>query len=96
MRERQIRAGYRLRLGRSWKIKNGSERADTLYFDNIRDAPKDKAYRLSSTDVIDLHEFLGRFIQKHIKKSNHILSAESRAHARAIERNMLTLESRKP
>lgn len=63
-----------------------------LFFSNIMWSHKDKI-RLRDKQILELHEWLSRYINTYIHKTPDELTASSRAHARAIIRNVNKIEA---
>lgn len=84
--QRKIKAGYRFRAARPFQ-KSG------LYFEYILDHPKD-GYRINDKDVVEIRDFLSRYINYHIKQIDTELTKDIRAKARAIERAANKIESK--
>lgn len=82
---KKIKAGFRFRVPRK-------DEKQGLYFDNIMWDSMDR-YKISDINAIEIRDWLSRYINKYIYKSDTNLTVESKAHARAIIRNQDKIES---
>ncbi len=86
---RKLRDGYRFRhYSANYGKKPG------LYFENIM-SPSGSGRRLHEKEIVEIRDWLSRYINKHITQKPRQLEVEARAHARAILRAVDEIEAKK-
>lgn len=89
MTSKHIRFGYRFRhYGEQYGKKPG------LYFENIM-GPSGNGRRLSDNDIVDIRDWLSRYINRYIHKKPTNLTVEARAHSRSVLRLLDEIEAKR-
>lgn len=86
---RKIKEMWQFRhFGPSYKTKKPG-----LYFGNCGSISKDAWSRISEKDVVEIRDWLSRYINEHQLKNPHPLAPEMRVKARAIIRGLEKIEA---